>query len=74
MEDLMSEEKIMIAIKRRDRTLVFPVSERDRLREILKDRIWWDRRSNRWAGRGEVEELKQILEEHGYQVRLTGPR
>ena len=74
MEDLMSEEKIMIAIKRRDRTMVFPVSERDRLREILKDRIWWDRRSNRWAGRGEVEELKQILEEHGYQVRLTGPR
>ena len=70
----MSEEKITVAIKRRDRTMVFPVSERDRLRDILKDRIWWDRRSNRWAGRGDVEELKQILEEHGYQVRLTGPR
>ncbi|MFC1975178.1 hypothetical protein ACFLXQ_02120 [Chloroflexota bacterium] len=70
----MGEEKITVAIKRRDRTMVFPVSERDKLRDILKDRIWWDRRSNRWAGRGDVEELKQILEEHGYQVRLTGPR
>ena len=70
----MSEEKIVVAIKRRDRTMVFPVSERDRLREILKDRIWWDRRSNRWAGRGDIEELKQILEEHGYEVKLTGPR
>jgi hypothetical protein len=70
----MSEEKIVVAIKRRDRTMVFPVSQRDQLREILKDRIWWDRRSNRWAGRGDVEDLKQILEEHGYEVKLTGPR
>ena len=70
----MSEEKVTVTIKRRDRTMVFPVSERDRLRDILKDRIWWDRRSNRWAGRGDVETLKQILEEHGYDVRLTGPR
>jgi hypothetical protein len=70
----MSEEKIIVTIKRRDRTMVFPVSERDKLREILKDRIWWDRRSNRWAGRGDVEELKQILEEHGYEVKLTGPK
>ena len=70
----MSEDKIVIAIKRRDRTMVFPVSERDKLRDILKDRIWWDRRSNRWAGRGDVEELKQILEEHGYEVKLTGPK
>ena len=70
----MSEEKIIVTIKRRDRTMVFPVSERDRLRDILKDRIWWDRRSNRWAGRGDVEALKQVLEEHGYQVRLAGPR
>ena len=70
----MSEEKIIVTIKRRDRTIVFPVSERDKLREILKDRIWWDRRSNRWAGRGDVEELKQILEEHGYEVKLTGPK
>jgi hypothetical protein len=70
----MSEEKIVVAIKRRDRTMVFPVSERDRLREILKDRIWWDRRSNRWAGRGDVEELRQILEEAGYEVKLVGAR
>lgn len=70
----MSDEKIIITIQRRDRTMVFPVNERDRLREILKDRIWWDRRSNRWAGRGDVEELKEILEEHGYQVKLVGIR
>lgn len=70
----MSAEKIIVTIKRRDRTMVFPVSERDKLRDILKDRIWWDRRSNRWAGRGDVEELKQILEENGYQVKLIGPR
>ena len=54
--------------------MVFPVSERDKLRELLKDRIWWDRRSNRWAGRGDVEELKEILEKAGYQVKLIGAR
>jgi hypothetical protein len=67
----MSEESTIIRIKRRDRTMVFPVSERDRLRDLLKERIWWDRRSNRWAGRGDVDELKEILEEAGYQVRIT---
>ena len=70
----MSEEKIVVRIKRRDRTMVFPVSEREKLRELLKDRIWWDRRSNRWAGRGDVDELKVILEEAGYEVKITGPR
>ncbi len=70
----MSEEKIVVTINRRNRTMVFPVNERDRLRDILKDRIWWDRRSNRWAGRGDVNELKQILEEQGYEVKLVGPR
>ena len=70
----MSNEKIIVTINRRDRTMVFPVNERDKLRDILKDRIWWDRRSNRWAGRGDVEELKEILEEHGYAVKITGPR
>ncbi len=70
----MSEEKVIIRIKRRDRTMVFPVNERDRLRDLLRDRIWWDRRSNRWAGRGDVEELKEILEEAGYEVKLTGPK
>jgi hypothetical protein len=70
----MSEEKIVVTIKRKDRTMVFPVNERDKLRDILKDRIWWDRRSNRWAGRGDVEELKQILEGHGYEVKLVGVR
>ncbi|MBI1881441.1 MAG: hypothetical protein HYR94_24945 [Chloroflexi bacterium] len=68
----MSEEKIVVTIKRKDRTMVFPVNERDKLRDILKDRIWWDRRSNRWAGRGDVEELKDILEGHGYEVKLVG--
>jgi hypothetical protein len=70
----MSEEKIVVTINRRNRTMVFPVNERDRLRDILKDRIWWDRRSNRWAGRGDVNELKQILEDQGYEVKLVGPR
>ena len=70
----MSEEKIVVTIKRKDRTMVFPVNERDKLRDILKDRIWWDRRSNRWAGRGDVEELKDILEGHGYEVKLVGVR
>jgi hypothetical protein len=70
----MNDEKIVVTINRRDRTMVFPVNERDKLRDILKDRIWWDRRSNRWAGRGDVEELKEILEENGYAVKITGPR
>jgi hypothetical protein len=65
-------DKIIVTINRRDRTLVFPVTERDRLRELLKERIWWDRRTNRWAGRGDVEELRTILEEAGYQVKLMG--
>lgn len=69
----MSEETV-VTINRRDRTMVFPVSERDKLRELLKERIWWDRRSNRWAGRGDVQELKEILEEAGYQVKLVGAR
>ena len=65
-------DKIVVSISRRDRTLVFPVTERDRLRELLKERIWWDRRTNRWAGRGDVEELKATLEGAGYLVKLTG--
>src|SRR5262245_41664348 len=74
-EFLMSEEeKIVVTIKRKDRTMVFPVNERDKLRDLLKDRIWWDRRSNRWAGRGDVEELKEILEGQGYEVKLVGPK
>jgi hypothetical protein len=67
-------EQIVVTINRRDRTMVFPVSERDKLRELLKERIWWDRRSNRWAGRGDVGELKELLEEAGYQVKLLGAR
>jgi hypothetical protein len=65
-------DKIIVSISRRDRTLVFPVTEREKLRELLKERIWWDRRTNRWAGRGDVEELKTILEGAGYQVKLMG--
>lgn len=71
---MSEEEKIVITIKRKDRTMVFPVNERDKLRDLLKDRIWWDRRSNRWAGRGDVEELKEILEAQGYEVKLVGPK
>ena len=65
-------DKIIVTISRRDRTLVFPVTEREKLRELLKERIWWDRRTNRWGGRGDVEELKAILEGAGYQVKLMG--
>ena len=71
---MSEEEKIVVTIKRKDRTMVFPVNERDKLRDLLKDRIWWDRRSNRWAGRGDVEELKEILESQGYEVKLVGPK
>ena len=70
----MSEEANVIAIHRKNRTIVLPAVERDKVRDILKDRIWWDRRSNRWAGRGDVNELKAILEAEGYTVKLTGPR
>jgi hypothetical protein len=66
------DDKIVVSINRRDRTLVFPVTERERLHELLKERIWWDRRTNRWAGRGDVEELKTILEGAGYLVKLIG--
>ncbi|MCL4302926.1 MAG: hypothetical protein KJ077_44970 [Anaerolineae bacterium] len=71
---MSEEEKVVVTIKRKDRTMVFPVNERDKLRDLLKDRIWWDRRSNRWAGRGDVEELKEILEGQGYEVKLIGPK
>ena len=64
---------VKVTIQRRDRTIVFPVTERDRLRELLKEKLWWDRRSNRWSGRGDLDEIKQILEEAGYEVRLSGP-
>ena len=73
-EEIINDDAIMVTIHRHNRTMVFPVNERDKLRELLKERIWWDRRSNRWAGRGDVEELKTILEEQGYTVKLTGPR
>jgi len=73
-EEIVNDGAIMVTIHRHNRTMVFPVNERDKLRELLKERIWWDRRSNRWAGRGDVEELKTILEEQGYTVKLTGPR
>jgi hypothetical protein len=52
---------------------VFPVSHRDEIRDLLKDKLWWDRRSNRWSGRGDLEEIKQILEGAGYEVKLSGP-
>lgn len=64
---------VQVTIRRKDRTIVFPVSERDQLRELLKDKLWWDRRSNRWSGRGDLDEIKQILEEAGYEVKMSGP-
>jgi len=64
---------VQVTIRRKDRTIVFPVSEREQLRELLKDKLWWDRRSNRWSGRGDLDEIKQILEAAGYEVKLSGP-
>jgi hypothetical protein len=63
---------VQVTIRRKDRTIVFPVSERDQLRELLKDKLWWDRRSNRWSGRGDLDEIQQILEEAGYEVKMSG--
>jgi len=59
-----------VTINSKDRTIVFPVSERDKLRNLLKDKLWWDRRSNRWAGRGDLAEIQQILEQAGYKVKM----
>ncbi len=61
---------IRVTIQTKDRTLVFPVSERDKIRELLKERLWWDRRSNRWAGRGELSEIQSLLEAAGYSVKM----
>ncbi len=61
---------IRVTIQKKDRTIVFPVSERDTIRELLKEKIWWDRRSNRWAGRGDLTEIQQILENAGYNVKM----
>ncbi|MFQ5578310.1 MAG: hypothetical protein ACE5G8_15115 [Anaerolineae bacterium] len=61
---------IRVTISTKDRTIVFPVSERETVRELLKDKLWWDRRSNRWAGRGDLAEIQQILEQAGYTVKM----
>jgi len=61
---------IRVTIQKKDRTIVFPVSERDTIRELLKEKIWWDRRSNRWAGRGDLAEIQKILEDAGYAVKI----
>ncbi len=61
---------IRVTIQKKDRTIVFPVSERDTIRELLKEKIWWDRRSNRWAGRGDLTEIRKILEDAGYNVKM----
>lgn len=61
---------IRVTIQKKDRTIVFPVSERDTIRELLKEKIWWDRRSNRWAGRGDLTEIRKILEDAEYNVKM----
>ena len=62
-----------VAIKRSDKTLVFGPAERDSIREILKGKVKWDRRTNRWLGLAPIEELQSLLEAAGYDVRLMGP-
>lgn len=61
---------IRVTIQKKDRTVIFPVSERDNIRELLKERLWWDRRSNRWSGRGDLSEIQSMLEAAGYTVKL----
>ncbi|MFQ5857723.1 MAG: hypothetical protein ACE5LU_19120 [Anaerolineae bacterium] len=62
-----------VAIKRSDKTLIFGPTERDKIREVLKGKVRWDRRTNRWLGLAPIAELKELLEEAGYEVRLMGP-
>ena len=59
-----------VTIQTKDRTIIFPVSEREKIRELLKERIWWDRRSNRWAGRGDLTDIQSLLEAAGYTVKM----
>ncbi len=63
-----------VTIKRSDRTVVFSMGEREAIRELLKGRIRWDRRTNRWVAIGDLEELAGVLEQAGYEVRFVGPR
>ena len=62
-----------VTIKRSDRTIVFNMAERDKLRELLAGRMRWDRRTNRWMAVGDLNELEQVLKEAGYEVRFIGP-
>ncbi len=62
-----------VTIKRSDRTMVFSMADRDKMREILKGRMQWDRRNNRWKAVGALDELQKVLEEHGYEVKFVGP-
>ena len=62
-----------VAIKRSDKTLVFGPAEQDQIRGVLKGKVRWDRRTNRWLGLAPIDELRELLEEAGYEVRLMGP-
>lgn len=61
---------VQVTLRKKDRTIVFPVSEREKIRDLLKEKIWWDRRSNRWAGRGDLTEIQKILEAADYLVKM----
>jgi|GEM_PF-1347942 len=62
-----------VTIKRSDRTIVFSMADRDKMREILKGRMQWDNRNNRWKAVGALDELQKVLEAHGYEVKFIGP-
>ncbi len=62
-----------VTIKRSDRTIVFNMAERDKIRELLKGRMRWDSRTNRWMAVGELDELEKVLQEAGYEVKFLGP-
>ncbi len=63
----------VVTIKRSDRTVVFNMAERDKIREILKGKMRWDSRTNRWMAVGELDELEKVLAEAGYEVKVLGP-
>jgi hypothetical protein len=63
----------IITTRHSDRMVVFSLAEREAIRELLKGRVRWDRRTNRWVATGDLEELAGVLKRAGYEVRFIGP-
>ena len=69
---------IEITINRSTKTMVMPQGEAERIKDIVGGRI---RKvgaltsaggTNRWVAGGDLEELADMLREHGYDVHLVG--